>query len=94
MSLTLFSFEDCNRVSVVFFFRILFGERPYWWVHETAHYANTVPPHIEQYPMTCETGPGEKSWGSKMSCWAPVNSSHSHCLYIAGTLHVSRFAVW
>lgn len=39
--------------------RILFGERPYWWVHETAHYANTVRPHIEQYPMTCETGPGE-----------------------------------
>lgn len=43
----------------VFCFRILFGERPYWWVHETPYYANTVPPHIEQYPMTCETGPGE-----------------------------------
>ncbi|XP_029312333.1 glucose-6-phosphatase catalytic subunit 1 [Cottoperca gobio] len=40
---------------------ILFGERPYWWVHETAHYANTVRPHIEQYPMTCETGPGSPS---------------------------------
>uniref|UniRef100_A0A8P4K650 Glucose-6-phosphatase n=1 Tax=Dicentrarchus labrax TaxID=13489 RepID=A0A8P4K650_DICLA len=40
---------------------ILFGERPYWWVHEAAHYANTVPPHIEQYPMTCETGPGSPS---------------------------------
>lgn len=47
------------------FFRILFGERPYWWVHETGYYANTVRPHIQQYPMTCETGPGEKrpaSW--------------------------------
>ncbi|XP_058476386.1 glucose-6-phosphatase catalytic subunit 1 [Solea solea] len=40
---------------------ILFGERPYWWVHETPYYANTVPPHIEQYPMTCETGPGSPS---------------------------------
>uniref|UniRef100_A0A3P8R6D9 Glucose-6-phosphatase catalytic subunit 1 n=1 Tax=Astatotilapia calliptera TaxID=8154 RepID=A0A3P8R6D9_ASTCA len=40
---------------------ILFGERPYWWVHETAYYANSVPPHIEQYPMTCETGPGSPS---------------------------------
>ncbi|XP_078135377.1 glucose-6-phosphatase catalytic subunit 1 isoform X1 [Sander vitreus] len=40
---------------------ILFGERPYWWVHETAHYANSVRPHIEQYPMTCETGPGSPS---------------------------------
>ncbi|XP_029933560.1 glucose-6-phosphatase catalytic subunit 1 isoform X3 [Myripristis murdjan] len=40
---------------------ILFGERPYWWVHETPYYANTVAPHIEQYPMTCETGPGSPS---------------------------------
>lgn len=46
-------------VSVVFS-RILFGERPYWWVHETPYYAGSVRPHIEQYPMTCETGPGEK----------------------------------
>lgn len=41
-------------------FRILFGERPYWWVHETAYYAGSARPHIEQYPMTCETGPGER----------------------------------
>ncbi|KAM6898766.1 glucose-6-phosphatase catalytic subunit 1 [Lycodopsis pacificus] len=40
---------------------ILFGERPYWWVHETAHYANGDRPHIEQYLMTCETGPGSPS---------------------------------
>ncbi|XP_040032395.2 glucose-6-phosphatase catalytic subunit 1 [Gasterosteus aculeatus] len=40
---------------------ILFGERPYWWVHETAHYADGDRPHIEQYPMTCETGPGSPS---------------------------------
>lgn len=53
-------FSDYDRVAVsVVFLRILFGERPYWWVHETAHYANTLRPHIEQYPMTCETGPGE-----------------------------------
>ncbi|KAE8283944.1 Glucose-6-phosphatase [Larimichthys crocea] len=40
---------------------ILFGERPYWWVHEASYYANTVPPHIEQYPMTCETGPARRA---------------------------------
>ncbi|XP_029954659.1 glucose-6-phosphatase catalytic subunit 1 [Salarias fasciatus] len=40
---------------------ILFGERPYWWVHETPYYAGGVRPHIEQYPMTCETGPGSPS---------------------------------
>nr|XP_061787806.1 glucose-6-phosphatase catalytic subunit 1-like isoform X2 [Nerophis lumbriciformis] len=40
---------------------ILFGERPYWWVHETPYYAHGARPHIEQYPMTCETGPGSPS---------------------------------
>uniref|UniRef100_A0A3B5AGW7 Glucose-6-phosphatase n=1 Tax=Stegastes partitus TaxID=144197 RepID=A0A3B5AGW7_9TELE len=40
---------------------ILFGERPYWWVHEASYYTNSVAPHIEQYPMTCETGPGSPS---------------------------------
>ncbi|XP_072312227.1 glucose-6-phosphatase catalytic subunit 1 [Eucyclogobius newberryi] len=40
---------------------ILFGERPYWWVHEASYYDSRVRPHIEQYPMTCETGPGSPS---------------------------------
>ncbi|XP_062382274.1 glucose-6-phosphatase catalytic subunit 1 [Sardina pilchardus] len=39
---------------------ILFGERPYWWVHETSYFGDSKP-HIEQYPMTCETGPGSPS---------------------------------
>jgi len=41
-----------------FIFRILFGERPYWWVHETDYYSNTSAPEIQQFPLTCETGPG------------------------------------
>ncbi|XP_028331448.1 glucose-6-phosphatase catalytic subunit 1 [Gouania willdenowi] len=40
---------------------VLFGERPYWWVKETDYYNNTLPPYIQQYPMTCETGPGSPS---------------------------------
>ncbi|XP_057214682.1 glucose-6-phosphatase catalytic subunit 1 [Triplophysa rosa] len=40
---------------------ILFGERPYWWVQEASYYTNSSAPHIEQYPMTCETGPGSPS---------------------------------
>ncbi|XP_012672846.1 glucose-6-phosphatase catalytic subunit 1 [Clupea harengus] len=40
---------------------ILFGERPYWWVHETSYFSADTKPHIEQYPMTCETGPGSPS---------------------------------
>ncbi|XP_073418719.1 glucose-6-phosphatase catalytic subunit 1-like [Dendrobates tinctorius] len=40
---------------------ILFGQRPYWWVHDTDYYGNTTAPVIEQFPMTCETGPGSPS---------------------------------
>lgn len=42
----------------LFLFRILFGERPYWWVHETNYYSNASAPEIQQFPLTCETGPG------------------------------------
>ncbi|KAF3699584.1 Glucose-6-phosphatase [Channa argus] len=37
---------------------LLFGDRPYWWVQETGFYGNSSQPLIEQFPMTCETGPG------------------------------------
>ncbi|XP_068120601.1 glucose-6-phosphatase catalytic subunit 1 [Hyperolius riggenbachi] len=40
---------------------ILFGQRPYWWVHDTDYYGNVSAPAIEQFPMTCETGPGSPS---------------------------------
>ncbi|XP_075033527.1 glucose-6-phosphatase catalytic subunit 1-like [Mixophyes fleayi] len=40
---------------------ILFGQRPYWWVHETSYYANVSAPEIKQFPVTCETGPGSPS---------------------------------
>ncbi|XP_059992086.1 glucose-6-phosphatase catalytic subunit 1 isoform X2 [Lagenorhynchus albirostris] len=38
---------------------ILFGQRPYWWVLDTDYYSNTSVPLIKQFPVTCETGPGE-----------------------------------
>ncbi|XP_061446650.1 glucose-6-phosphatase catalytic subunit 1-like isoform X2 [Rhineura floridana] len=41
--------------------RILFGQRPYWWVHETDYYGTVTPPVIRQFPITCETGPGSPS---------------------------------
>ncbi|TKS92316.1 Glucose-6-phosphatase [Collichthys lucidus] len=40
---------------------LLFGERPYWWVQETDYYGNSSQPMIEQFPLTCETGPGSPS---------------------------------
>ncbi|KAK2522280.1 glucose-6-phosphatase 3 [Columba livia] len=36
----------------------LFGERPFWWVHESG-LAEKVP--LRQFPVSCETGPGSPS---------------------------------
>ncbi|XP_006819676.1 LOW QUALITY PROTEIN: glucose-6-phosphatase 2-like [Saccoglossus kowalevskii] len=40
---------------------ILFGHRPYWWVHESSLYTEETRPDILQFPITCETGPGSPS---------------------------------
>ncbi|NP_001003512.2 glucose-6-phosphatase a, catalytic subunit, tandem duplicate 1 isoform 1 [Danio rerio] len=40
---------------------VLFGERPYWWVHETKFYGSMKHPELQQFSMTCETGPGSPS---------------------------------
>ncbi|XP_005094468.1 glucose-6-phosphatase 2 [Aplysia californica] len=40
---------------------ILCGERPYWWVHECGLYAEGEVPQLNQYSITCETGPGSPS---------------------------------
>lgn len=38
--------------------RVLCGERPYWWVHETRFYGAGPAPSLHQFSITCETGPG------------------------------------
>lgn len=40
---------------------VLFGERPYWWVHETQFYGSVKRPELQQFSITCETGPGSPS---------------------------------
>ncbi|XP_026171405.1 glucose-6-phosphatase a, catalytic subunit, tandem duplicate 1 [Mastacembelus armatus] len=40
---------------------VLSGERPYWWVHETQFYGAGRAPALQQFPITCETGPGSPS---------------------------------
>ncbi|XP_063816163.1 glucose-6-phosphatase catalytic subunit 1-like [Pseudophryne corroboree] len=77
---------------------ILFGQRPYWWVHETSYYANASAPEIKQFPVTCETGPGSPSghaMGSSsvyyvmacavLTCLHNKNSFKSRC---------QRWALW
>ncbi|XP_042562787.1 glucose-6-phosphatase 3-like, partial [Clupea harengus] len=39
---------------------ILFGERPYWWMKESRLFEKN-PPQLQQFPSTCETGPGSPS---------------------------------
>lgn len=34
----------------------LHGQRPYWWIQETQLYEK--PPDLQQFRLTCETGPG------------------------------------
>uniref|UniRef100_A0A5F9CR15 Glucose-6-phosphatase 3 n=1 Tax=Oryctolagus cuniculus TaxID=9986 RepID=A0A5F9CR15_RABIT len=38
----------------------LFGDRPFWWVHESGYY-NQAPAQVHQFPSSCETGPGSPS---------------------------------
>ncbi|NWV32028.1 G6PC3 phosphatase, partial [Grantiella picta] len=38
----------------------LFGERPYWWIHESGLSRRQQLP-LRQFPVTCETGPGSPS---------------------------------
>ncbi|MCJ8738311.1 hypothetical protein PDJAM_G00034190 [Pangasius djambal] len=56
---------------------VLFGERPYWWVHETRFYGTESAPALRQLPITCETGPGSPSghaMGSAAVGYAMVTS--------------------
>lgn len=38
--------------------RMLFGERPFWWIGESRLFVNNEP-NVQQFSATCETGPGD-----------------------------------
>ncbi|XP_060113261.1 glucose-6-phosphatase 2 [Heteronotia binoei] len=60
---------------------ILFGHRPYWWVQETIIYPNQSIPRLEQFPITCETGPGSPSghaMGSSCVWYVMVSAALSY----------------
>ncbi|XP_046894606.1 glucose-6-phosphatase catalytic subunit 1-like isoform X1 [Hypomesus transpacificus] len=74
---------------------ILFGERPYWWIQETGYYGNSTVPYIEQFPMTCETGPGSPSghaMGAAGVYYAMISSLLAILLRNYGT-HIKSWCV-
>ncbi|XP_028291136.1 glucose-6-phosphatase 2-like isoform X1 [Gouania willdenowi] len=83
---------------------ILFGQRPYWWVQETQFYRNDSIPHLEQFSITCETGPGSPSghaMGSScvwyvmiISALNFVRPSSSSCTQSIQRFHLLRSCLW
>lgn len=51
----------------VTFPRMLFGERPFWWIGESRLFVHNQP-KVHQFSSTCETGPGEKHSKTNTAC--------------------------
>uniref|UniRef100_A0A3Q4H7N4 Glucose-6-phosphatase n=1 Tax=Neolamprologus brichardi TaxID=32507 RepID=A0A3Q4H7N4_NEOBR len=66
---------------------ILFGHRPYWWVQETPFYHNDSKPHLDQFHITCETGPGCPSGHA-------MGSSCVWYVMITSALNYARSFLW
>ncbi|XP_054644452.1 glucose-6-phosphatase 2-like isoform X2 [Dunckerocampus dactyliophorus] len=78
---------------------ILFGQRPYWWVHETQLYNNDSFPHLEQFHITCETGPGSPSghaMGSSCVWYVMITSAlnSTQCFAAANEFWILRSCLW
>lgn len=60
---------------------MLFGERPFWWIGESGLFLKE--PKVQQFPSTCETGPGSPSGHSMVTAavWWVVLSSLGSYLY-------------
>lgn len=60
LNYALFGYRNIHWLTLIFpeFCRMLFGERPFWWIGES-HLFDTNQPKVQQFPSTCETGPGE-----------------------------------
>ncbi|XP_028844039.1 glucose-6-phosphatase 3 [Denticeps clupeoides] len=61
---------------------VLFGERPFWWIGESRLFVK-APPQVQQFPSTCETGPGSPSGHMMVTAavWWVVTSSLTSHLY-------------
>ena len=41
--------------------RLLRGDRPYWYIHQSANFTKARGTYLTQTPVTCEAGPGSPS---------------------------------
>uniref|UniRef100_A0A8C4TEE3 Glucose-6-phosphatase n=1 Tax=Erpetoichthys calabaricus TaxID=27687 RepID=A0A8C4TEE3_ERPCA len=82
---------------------VLFGERPYWWVHETEFYGSFQRPVLKQFPVTCETGPGSPSghamgsagvWYVMISAILTLASQRNHSTLQTGCLRVLLWSLF
>uniref|UniRef100_A0A3Q3XKN9 Glucose-6-phosphatase 3 n=1 Tax=Mola mola TaxID=94237 RepID=A0A3Q3XKN9_MOLML len=61
---------------------MLFGERPFWWIGES-HLFDNKQPNVQQFPSTCETGPGSPSGHAMVTAaiWWVIVSTLGSFLY-------------
>lgn len=62
---------------------ILFGERPFWWIHESGVYDEHQMPKLKQFFCSCETGPGSPSGHAMITgaAWWLIMTSLSTCIF-------------
>uniref|UniRef100_UPI00398F58F0 glucose-6-phosphatase 3 isoform X2 n=1 Tax=Pristiophorus japonicus TaxID=55135 RepID=UPI00398F58F0 len=65
------------------FHRLLFGERPFWWIHESGLYSEQQLPKLKQFFCSCETGPGSPSGHAMITgaSWWVMMTSLSAFIY-------------
>ncbi|XP_051894562.1 glucose-6-phosphatase 3 [Pristis pectinata] len=62
---------------------LLFGERPFWWIHESGVYSEHQMPKLKQFFCSCETGPGSPSGHAMITgaAWWVMMTSLSTSIY-------------
>lgn len=75
---------------------ILHGERPYWWIHERQQHDHLMHPvSLEQYSLTCETGPGSPSGHAMITAavmYVMMRSFNKHAL--PSNRNDLKFMIW
>ena len=76
---------------------LLHGERPYWWVHESGMYSKEDIPHLNQFSITCETGPGSPSGHAMITSAVWYVLTHDFLIsrdIKSGTMHLITWSLY